>query len=65
MKEQALLEINMPRLKAIRTLDEVDAGRLTLHHEALYDLVIATGGSKELAGIYRANAIKAATWKSR
>ena len=64
MKIKALLEINMPRLKAEKKLEQVDAGTLTLHHDDLYDVVMLATGNEELANAYRVQAIKS-TWKQR
>ena len=49
----------MPRLKAQQLLDDVDAGRVTLHHDTLYDVVLQATGSERLANAYRVGAIKA------
>lgn len=62
--EQAMLEAQMPRLKALKTLEEVDAGRLTLHPDELYDVVMEATGSEKLANAYRVQAVRS-KWKPR
>lgn len=60
----AVLAANMPRLKALKRLEEVDAGALLLHPDYLFDLVMAAGLGEKVANAYRVGRIKA-DWKSR
>lgn len=59
-----MLAASMPRLKAMKQLEEVDAGRLKLHPDSLFDLVMEATGSEKLANAYRVAAVKS-TWKQR
>lgn len=57
--ERALLAAHLDRVKAQRTLDDVHAGRARLHHDTLYDVVLAATGNQDLAETYRNEALKA------
>lgn len=62
-----MLAANMPRLKARKRLDEIEANpeRIgAMHPDELYDIVMTATGSEELASSYRVAAIKA-KWKPR
>lgn len=52
----------MPRLKALKVLERVDAGELKLHPDALFETVIEAGLGEKVANAYRVNAVKA-TWR--
>ena len=55
----------MPRLKALKKLEEVDGGlHPNIHPDTLYDLVMEATGSEQLANAYRVSRIKS-DWKSR
>lgn len=64
-QELAVLDANMPRLKARKKFEEYIAGRSKLHHDEVFDTVLEATGSEALANAYRCTAIKAATWKPR
>jgi hypothetical protein len=54
----------MPRLKAKLLLDEVDAGRIELHPNAIYDAALLATDSEQVANAYRCAAIKS-KWRPR
>jgi hypothetical protein len=61
-----MLEANMPRLKAQRTKDDYDTGKIKwLHPDVIFDVVMEATGSEELAKTYRVARIKADTPPTR
>ena len=67
MKEQALLEINKDRIVAQKKMTEIENSNevfMSLHCDAIYDIVFEATGSKALASSYRVSRIRS-DWKSR
>lgn len=57
-----MLEANIPRIKAQRTLEEYDAGKIEwLPADRLYDLAMEATGNESLANSYRVSRIRADT----
>lgn len=57
-----MLEANIPRIRAQRTLEDYDNGKIEwISPDRLYDLAMVATGDEALANSYRVNRIRADT----